>query len=65
MESEAINMALHRYVVAVLRARDCADDLALQQTKASDSKTGPSADIDGIPDSEVDGTRASRTFLGP
>jgi hypothetical protein len=64
MESEAINMALHRYVVAVLRARDCADDLALQQTKASDSKTGPSADIDGTRNSEVDGTPVTESFLG-
>jgi hypothetical protein len=54
MESEEINKALHRYVVAVLRARDSADDLALEQRKASPRETEPPRTFDAIPNGEDD-----------
>jgi hypothetical protein len=57
MESEEINKALQRYVVAVLRARGCSDDLAAEQAKASHGNSPPPADIAEIPDRE-DGTRS-------
>jgi hypothetical protein len=62
MESEEINKALHRYVIAVLRARDCAHDLALEQRKASQSETEPPRTIDAIPNGEDD-TRPGRGRL--
>jgi hypothetical protein len=43
MENEAINRALHKYVVALVRARDCSDRLALERSQASDRRTEPGA----------------------
>ncbi len=69
MESEEINKALHRYVVAVLRARDCAHDLALEQRKASQRETEPPRTIDVIPNGKDDATpargRLPRHIAGP
>jgi hypothetical protein len=60
MESEAINSALHSYLVAVLRARDCSDDLALERERASHYRAEPAADIDEIEDGEDDRLAARR-----
>jgi hypothetical protein len=44
MESEEINKALHRYVLAVLRARDASESLTREQAKASDNTSERVAD---------------------
>jgi hypothetical protein len=50
MENEAINRALHKYVVAVVRARDCSDRLAVERSQAFDRRTEPgAAETDAIP----------------
>ena len=51
MESEEINKALHRYVVAMLRARDASEGLARERAKASDTAASGAADADGEHDS--------------
>jgi hypothetical protein len=53
MESEEINKALHRYVLAVLRARDSCDGLSLMRAEAF-RPSNPPAERDAIPDDDPD-----------
>ena len=60
MESEEINKALHRYVLAVLRARDASEGLAREQAKA-DNRSERVADTHEHDTHEHDSTGQLRT----